>query len=314
MAAVAAALWLVPSGHYLFLPNEARPIDPLVRVPEEGRGAARGGIYMVDILVRKASLFERLFPEVHEGSRLVPEHEVNPIGLSEEDRRQQSRHEMTRSQRIAVAVALEELGHDVRVRRRGAEVVLVRPGAPADGKLAVGDVIVEVEGEGVRSPLELRRAMQGRDPGEAVGVAVLRDGERRELAVDTEEDPREEGRAIMGVVVDQAADIRLPVPVRIDAGEVGGPSAGLAFALDVVDELGRDVDRGRRVVVTGEIGLGGEVRPVGGVAQKAIGARLVDGDVFVVPDANAKEARRYGEGLRIIAVSTFREALSALTR
>jgi PDZ domain-containing protein len=109
-------------------------------------------------------------------------------------------------------------------------------------------------------------------------------------------------------------ELRFPVDVEIDAGNIGGPSAGLAFALDIYDELGEDIDRGRRIVVTGTLDLDGRVGPIGGIEQKTLGARLVDADVFLVPDLNAEAARRGAEDdVQVIPVSTFQEALSALT-
>ena len=111
----------------------------------------------------------------------------------------------------------------------------------------------------------------------------------------------------------QAADIKLPVKVDINLGEVGGPSAGLPFALDVLQELGTDVDHGHRVVATGEIALDGSVGPIGGVKQKTYGARKAGADVFLVPAGeNAAEARRYAGNLLIIPVVSFQQALSAL--
>jgi PDZ domain-containing protein len=101
--------------------------------------------------------------------------------------------------------------------------------------------------------------------------------------------------------------------VKIEAGSIGGPSAGLPFALDVMEELGRDVDRGHRVAATGELALDGSVNPVGGLKQKTIGARRAHVDVFLVPAGdNAAEDRRYANGLRIVPVKSFRQALSAL--
>jgi PDZ domain-containing secreted protein len=95
MAAVVVALVFIPSDHYLFLPDKARPVDPLVEVPGEAKDDdGPGGIYMVDILVRKASLLERVYPGVEEGSTLVPEHAVNPVGVSDRQRRQQSLNQM----------------------------------------------------------------------------------------------------------------------------------------------------------------------------------------------------------------------------
>jgi PDZ domain-containing protein len=143
---------------------------------------------------------------------------------------------------------------------------------------------------------------------------VVRRGDaRKQVTLATAQDPREPGRAIVGVAATQDATIRLPVSVRIDAGDVGGPSAGLAFALDVLEELGRDVDHGRKIAVTGEIELDGDVLPVGGVEQKTIGARRTDVDVFVVPAGdNAAEARRHAGDVRIVAVRNFQQALRAL--
>ena len=95
--------------------------------------------------------------------------------------------------------------------------------------------------------------------------------------------PDEPKRPIIGIAGRAVADIELPVDVDIDLGDVGGPSAGLAFALDVMEELGRDVDRGHKVAATGELELDGSVAPIGGIKQKAIGARRAGVDVFLVP-------------------------------
>jgi len=281
-----------------------------VRVPDEPRGGERGGgagVYMVDVLVRRANFLERVFPQIYDGARLVPEEQVNPEGLSESDRRQQSLQEMSTSQQVAIAVALRGLGHAV--PSRGAEVVAVQEGWPADGKLEPGDVIVAAKGEEVTSPEALRDVLRDHRPGEAVAITLRRDETTQELEVGTRSAAGER-RAVMGVIVQP--ELEFPVDVRIDAGDIGGPSAGLAFALDVVDELGSDVDGGRRIAVTGALELNGEVLPVGGIAQKTLGAREVDADVFLVPAENAREARRYAEDLRIVPVSSFREALSAL--
>ncbi len=312
LGSATAVLLLFPSNHYLFLPDPARPVDPLVRVPGESRADTRSGVYMVDILVRRASLLERLVPEVEDGASLVPEHQVNPVGVSERQRREESLNQMSRSQEIAVTVALRNLGYRVRVKRRGAEIATVVPGKPADGKLEVGDVVVSARGRPVETREDLLAVMEPVRPGQTVDLTVLRDRKRTRVRVGTTRADDDESRAVFGVLVQQAADFDFPLDVRIDAGDIGGPSAGLAFALDVVDELGRDIDGGRRIAVTGELGLDGSVGRIGGVKQKTIGARRAGADVFLVPDENAAEARRHANGLRVVAVSTFDEALSAL--
>jgi PDZ domain-containing protein len=117
----------------------------------------------------------------------------------------------------------------------------------------------------------------------------------------------------VGIQVEQFADIELPIDVEIDLGGVGGPSAGLAFALDIIEELRGNVDRGLEVAATGELELDGGVLPVGGVKQKVIGARRTGADVFLVPAGdNAETARRHAGNLRVVPVESFRQALRVL--
>jgi PDZ domain-containing protein len=121
------------------------------------------------------------------------------------------------------------------------------------------------------------------------------------------------GRPVVGVYVGEAAEIKLPRRVKIRVGDVVGPSAGLAFALALRDELGSDVDHGNRIAATGALELNGTVDPIGGVKQKTIGARKSHVDVFLVPAGeNAREARRYAHGLRVVPVKSFQQALRVL--
>jgi PDZ domain-containing protein len=314
LGAVFLVLWLTPSGSYVFLPDQAHPVAPLVTVKGEHRPTDGGGIYFVDVIVRKATLLERLFAGVRpDGATLYPANAVNPPGAGESARRQQDLRAMTRSQQIAAAVAERALGYKVAAQPTGALIADVDPSKPAAGKLEPTDVIVGVDGRPVRTPSDLRRLIRRHKPGETVRFAVRSGTSLRTVIVRTVPDPANPTRPIVGVLVDQSANVKLPVPVRIDTQGVGGPSAGLAFALDLMEELGRDVDRGYRVAATGEIALDGSVGPIGGVEQKTIGARRSHVDVFLVPAGdNAREARRYAGGLRIIPVDSFRQALRSL--
>jgi PDZ domain-containing protein len=311
--AVAAYLFVAPSDEFIFLPDKARPLAPLVEVKGERGPTDGGGIYFVTVDVRRATRLEELFPGIQEGSTLVDENDVQPPGISDRARRQAELREMRRSQEVAAAVAFRELGLKVSVEEKGARVTQVLPDLPAAGKLRPGDVVVAVDGRPVRSAGDLRRLIGVHRPREGVQLRVQRRPRTTELQLRTAADPDEPGRAIIGVLVEPAADIELPRPVEIDLGNVGGPSAGLAFALDLLEELGRDVDNGYRVAATGELALDGSVHPVGGLKQKTIGARRADVDVFVVPAGeNAAEARRHAGKLRIVAVSSFQQALRRL--
>jgi PDZ domain-containing protein len=312
LLAVAGVLYLAPSDKYIFLPDEARPLAPLVEVEGEKRDRNGGGIYYVAVDVRQASILEEAFPGIHEGATLVPQEQVRPEGVDERSRRQSELREMSRSQKYAAAVALRALGRGVTVTTRGALIENVGHDFPAEGKLRAGDVVVAVDGKSVRSAAGLTEQMSTKQPGDTVRLRVRRGRETLEVSLRTVENPRDSKRAFLGVIIADDADVRLPIDVEINLGNVGGPSAGLAFALDVHEELGRDVDRGRRVAATGEITLDGQVRAVGGVKQKTIAARRSGMDVFLVPGENAAEARRYAEGLQVVPVDTFQQALHEL--
>ena len=112
---------------------------------------------------------------------------------------------------------------------------------------------------------------------------------------------------------DQSATIKLPIKVAIDTHGIGGPSAGLAFALEVMQKLGRNVLHGHKVAATGEMELNGTVFPIGGIKQKTYGVRQAGADVFLVPAGqNARDARKYAGPVHIIAVRSLDQALHAL--
>ncbi len=310
---VVGALFVVPSSEYIFLPDRAHPVGPLVQVAGGKEPTGPGGIYFVDVIIRKATLLERLFGGLHKGADLEAPSNVVPVGITNAQNDQLSFEEMKTSQQIAGAVALRSLGYKVKAVGSGARVDSIEPGLPAEGKLVPTDVIVAVDGKPVTSPLSLTRAMHGRPIGQTVRFTILRDGKRKVVPIRTVAASPSSKRAVVGIYVEPAESIHLPIKVSIDAGNVGGPSAGLAFALDVLEKLGHNVDHGYKIAATGEIYLNGAVGPIGGIKQKTYGAREAGVDAFLVPAGqNATDAKRYADGLRIIPVKSFQQALHAL--
>ncbi len=310
---VAAALYAAPSDRYIFLPDEARALAPKVQVEGEKPDANGGGIHYVVVDVRKASFLEKLFPGLHDGATLVPEREILADGQNERTRRRADLQEMARSQKYAAAVALRALGYTVRTKRLGVSVEATYAGYPAARQLRPGDLVRSVDGRRVEASEDITGALSRKEPRDEVTLRIERGGKTREVTLTTVADPRRPGRAFVGISIAEVFDVLdLPVDVEIDLGKVGGPSAGLAFALDLMEELGRNVDRGYRIAATGQIFLDGTVAEVGGVKQKTIGARRSGMDLFLVPGENAAEARRHAGDLRVVAVDTFQQALRAL--
>ena len=255
------ALWRFPSSDFLFMPNTAQPLTGLVTVEGSHPTSTPGGIYYLDVTERQASWLERLLPFTRpDGSSLVPNRAVVPSGISFEDQHKQELEDMDRSQQVAAAVALRQAGLRVVARPTGVLVEGVFTNVPAAKVLRAGDVIVGVDGNPVLSRPELRAALAKHTPGYVVSLRVVRGGKALIVSTKTIADPREPKRPLIGVYrASQAASITLPLKVHINLGGVGGPSAGLPFALEVLELLGTDVTHGYRVAATGELDLDGSV-------------------------------------------------------
>jgi Lon-like protease len=306
-------LFSLPSGQYILLPDVAHPVAPLVRV-QGARPAQAGALYFVDVKERKASELEALFPWIRPHSSLVPAGEIVPPCASASEAVAAELQEMAFSQRVAAAVALRKLGYHVVVRPTGVVVSQLIGGTNAPCNLQPMDVIVAVDGTPTPTVAALRGVLGRVKPGSFVALRIHRAGRTLTVRIRTVATVQEPDRALVGFAPDQSASIKLPIRVSIDASGIGGPSAGLAFALEVMQKLGHNVLHGHRVAATGEMELDGRVAPIGGVKQKTFGVRQAGADVFLVPAAgdNAREARRYAGHVRIIPVRTFSQALHAL--
>lgn len=314
---VATLVILVTRGtdQYLEIPDNAHPLADLVQVPGPKAQEDGGGIYYVDILLRPASLLESLVSVVRpEGSDLIDRTQIVQPGVSDQERTQLDLATMKVSQEVASVVALRQLGYRVPIGPAGVRIVAVTAGSHAAGVLRTGDVIVAANGKPVHTRTDLAAVSAHLKPGDTVKIAVRRGGKMLTFSIRTIADSQDPKRAIIGVLPIQALHVQLPFPIKFNLRKVGGPSAGLAFALELLEKKGRDVDHGYKIAATGEIQLDGSVTSIGGIKQKTIGARKSHVDVFLVPvdGDNARDAKRYANGLRIIPVKSFQQALQAL--
>ena len=315
LVATLAILVTRGSNEYLEIPDNAHPLADLVQVPHPKPDQDGGGIYYVDILLKPASLLESYLKFVRpEGADLIPRTQIVQPGISDQQRFKLDLATMKVSQAIASVVALRQLGYHVPIRPDGVRVVAVTAGSRAAGVLQPGDVIVAANDKRVVTRTDLAAALSQLKPGDVVRLTVRRGVKKLSFSIRTTADTQDPKRAIIGVLPIQALSVRLPFPIKFNLRKVGGPSAGLAFALELLEKKGRDVDHGYKVAATGEIQLDGSVTRIGGIKQKTIGARNSHVDVFLVPvdGDNARDAKRYAGGLRIIPVKSFQQALQAL--
>jgi Lon-like protease len=306
--------WRTPSGYFVLWPDKAHPAAVYVHIPGGKPPAKATGFYFVDVHELEANKLEELWGRylVH-GAALVPVRQLVLPGQSEKERVRQDFRAMDTSQVVAEAVAEHALGKPVTIRHLGALVEQVTPGLPAaKAGVQAGDVITAVDGHAVHSAADLVRLTKGLRPGDAADYTFGHAGTKRLRTV-----PSDDGRkrAIIGVAVGDDVRIgHIPVKVHFTISGIGGPSAGLAFALEIYDSLsGRHLLRGHRIAATGELDPVGDVIEIGGAKQKALGAIEAGADTFIVPTANVADARRAAAGkLRVIGVATFAQALRAI--
>jgi PDZ domain-containing protein len=314
LIATALLLWWLPANDFLLVPDRAKPLADRVEV-QDSHPRGGGDVYYVDLFVRRIRRLEQLLPFTRpDGSTLVPESAIAPPGTSDAQRDRVNAADMQRSELIASVVALRALGYHVVAIPRGILVTSVASDVPAARSLEVDDVIVAVDSAPVQTPAELRAQIGRRKPGDRVRLTIRRDGKSLDTTVRTIASPQDATKPVIGILVDQDAKIELPFKVDIDLGDVGGPSAGLPFALEIARLLGRDVTHGCRVAATGELALDGSVLPIGGILQKTVGAQRADVDYFLVPvGENAQGAEKNAGGVHIIPVESFQQALRKLT-
>ena len=237
---------------------------------------------------------------------VIPEEQVYPEGQSAEEAERQSQAEMRDSQENATTAALRYLGIPVTTRIL---VDRVPRSSPSRGLLEAGDQLLSVDGTPVAGGAQLRQLITRHEPGERVRLKILRRGEPRTVTVTT---AAADGHAIVGIFTRDTAEY--PFTVEISLEDVGGPSAGLMFALGIVDKLTPgSLTGGRHIAGTGTIDDAGQVGSIGGITQKMIGAKAAGATVFLVPPRNCDQAVRTApDGLRLVKARSLADAVHAL--
>lgn len=300
--------------YYAIAPGTAYEVNDLITVASDRRFPPKGQVLLTTVALGRVTPLDAVQGWLDPSIDVVHEDVIIPPRTSDQQFQQQNIQAMDTSKQLAVVVALRRLGYDVPAKGQGALVEAVVPGGPADGQLRPGDVITGVAGAGTSFAENVVEAVRGRQPGDTVALDVRGpDGATRTVQIRLGTNP-DTGVAMVGVqLATKGLAFDLPFDVRIDSGGIGGPSAGLAFTLGLIDELtAGELTGGTRIGVTGTIGIDGTVGEVGGVAQKTVAVRRSGAAAFLVPPGEYEEALRHADGLRIVKVATLDDAIRAL--
>lgn len=287
---------------------------PLIRIEGAETFATDGALDLLTVQVvgnrdRTPSWFELAVAWFQQRRAVLPIDAVFPAGETTDERNERSTADMVDSQKEATAAALSELGYDVSPQ---VEVYAVLEDSAAEGVLQEGDVIVSVDGQSTQDAAEMRRIVN-EGGGAPVEIVMLRDGQQQTVQV-TPRESEVNGEAVLLVGVTLMRDYDFPFDVAIQLNNVGGPSAGMMFALGIIDTLTPgELNGGRVVAGTGTITADGDVGAIGGIRQKMWGAVDAGAEYFLAPESNCAEvAGHIPDGLRVFAVATLGDALAVL--
>jgi PDZ domain-containing protein len=305
---LAAAAW-VPLPYYAEGPGPARDVLPLISFEGRAREDVGGRLVYTTVRLRQLTALGLVGAWLDPVRYVIREDELYPPGLDEEREAERSISQMDQSKIDAAFVVLNRLEGYPKVHGEGALVESTAPGCPADGELFPGDVIVGIEDASIDSRREASDAIGAAGKGEPLDFVVEVDGEREEARF-TREPCGPDDELLVGVSLLDA----FPFEITMSSGDVGGPSAGLMWALGLYELLDdEDLTMGRTIAGTGTIDLEGNVGPIGGIRDKAIAAERAGADVFLVPADNMSELRDADTGaMELLPVATFDEALRGL--
>jgi len=285
--------------------------QPLISITGHQTYATSGNLNMVTISYSggpgvNLNIFQALRGWLDSSEAVVPESELFPPGQSAQQTQAQDTEQMASSQQTATAAALTEL----RIPYQTQVVVMQTvPGYPASKVLKAGDQILTVDGKPVTGQSSLSSLITSHPAGTVLQLTVLRAGQTLPVQVASKNSG---GTPVIGVQVQD--QYKFPFTVRITVGDIGGPSAGMMFALGIIDKLTPlNLAGGKFIAGTGEITPSGQVQPIGGIQQKMTAARSAGATVFLTPAANCSDtAGAVPAGLRIVKVSTLSQAISDL--
>lgn len=295
--------------YYSIGPGPSRAVQPLIRFDGHPRYESEGSFVLTSVRFEPLTAFGVIGAWLDPDVAVVDPSDLFAPGESFEQEHERAISEMDQSKLDAAHVVLEELTGYPSEHGEGVLIEGVVDGCAADGELYPGDVVTAIDGAEVLTVSDARRAIRAAASGSRLSFDVTVDGEPQTVSLVREPCGGSE-RPLVGVSMIES----FPFGLRIASGEIGGPSAGLAWALGLYDLLTPgDLTGGRTIAITGQVGIDGKVYPVGGVADKVVAAADGGATVLILPERNLQDARAAEEpGVELVPVTTFEDALAYL--
>jgi PDZ domain-containing protein len=307
VGALIMAIWNLELPYLAFSSGPVSDAADAIVASEVEVFPPEGELLMLTVVSQDVNLFEAMIAGLDPTIDLVPKQAYRQPDESDEDYRKRILQQMDDSQNRAITVALEHLGYEM--IPTDVLITEVMPDKPAAEVLQIGDSIDSLNGVEIVRSTDLTDVLDGLRPGDLVEIGVTREGSAETVEVELAERDDPPGGAMIGITVGELSEP--PFPVSIEAGDVGGPSAGMMHALAIIDTLTPgEMTKGHIVAGTGSIGYDATVGAIGGIRQKVVGAEAAGAEFILVPKDNYETALTAPrDSIEIVPVATLQDAI-----
>jgi Lon-like protease len=299
--------------YFIIQPSRAVNLREIIFI-ENADQDDQGSFYLVTVTQHRASPFTFIYGYLHPHMTINPMDSIIPVDMDESEYRQLLTENMIESRHLAQVVALRRIGYEVDIVSDGVQVIGFLENPPAEGFLEEGDKIIYVDEQPVFLATEVPLLVQDRTVGAEVNLTIVRGDQLIELSVPTGPSPTDEEMPFLGIFIKTLPwEPIIPININIKTGRIGGPSAGLMFVLEIMNQyLQDDLTAGKSIAGTGTIDLNENVGRIGGVVQKVIAAEKAGVDYFIVPEGNYEKAKEVARKVELVPVANLDQALQFL--
>ncbi|MED4904485.1 SepM family pheromone-processing serine protease [Parageobacillus thermoglucosidasius] len=320
---VALLLIFIKLPYYVTMPGTAQDLKPLVHV--ENGDKDEGKLMLTTVKMGRANVVAYLLAHIRSFYELHPLDEIKQEGETDEEYTMRQFQLMEQSKEAAIVVAYKKAGKPVSYKAKGVYVMSVVPHMPAYGRLKVGDRIVEIDGKKMDTSEQMVQYIRTKKKGDHVSITFERGKKKKVETLALMPFPHDPKQIGVGISLATDYDVVTNPPVRVNSEQIGGPSAGLMFSLEIYNQLvDEDITKGHKIAGTGTININGEVGPIGGISQKIVAADKEGAEIFFAPNENGaadsnyreavKTAKEIGTSMKIVPVDTFDDAVRYLER
>ncbi|MFC7061315.1 SepM family pheromone-processing serine protease [Halobacillus seohaensis] len=306
---------------YIYKPGTADALQPFIEIDDGFE--SEGDMHLVTVRGGQATPLQWIMGQIRPYHEIVPLEQVRPEGISEDEYFHAQLQLMESSQEAAKVVAYESAGRDIKITYEGVFVVNTLKGMPAEEQLQSGDQILSINDQEIEESNTLVEYVEGLKAGEQVTLSIKRGEETLSKNIEVAAFPDNPEKVGVGISLATDRSVEVDPKVTVKSGEIGGPSAGLMFSLEMYDQLTEeDITKGKEISGTGEVNYEGEVGRIGGIDKKVVAAERDGCDVFFAPNEDDAEGSNYqiaketaediDTDMEIVPVDTFQDALNYL--